>query len=602
MEHLAAAKSWIYDQVKAGEIRKWVIIGVLIGIVAGLGSMAIYYSFAFFNYLFLEKMANVYLPQPGASGGTTSISAPVFTFFPSPELLLIPVSTTIGGILSAFLVYRYAPETEGHGTDAAIDAFHNKDGKIRRRVPVIKTLASALTIGSGGSAGREGPTAQIAAGFGSFIADLFHMSDRDRRIAMASGIGAGIGSIFMAPLGGALLSAEILYRRDFEVEALIPSFIASVTGYAIFGYIFDYRPIFTLPGQAGLGFFHPTSLILYLIVGLLAGTLGVGYVRTFYWFTAFFKKLSRISVYARPAIGALAVGIIGMYFPEILGLGYGWVQQLFYNPAFLPLGVLLALIAAKILATSLTIGSGGSGGVFAPGLVTGAFLGSAIGLVMHPFFPSVSVLEVTIVTMIAFFGGISKAPLSVIIMGTEMTESYALFLPLMLATVIAYFISGNSGIYRSQVNTRAESPAHAMEYQRPIMDQVKVYEAYKKDYLYVSPTATLREAMSILRASRTKSAVVQTDGMLVGYLSLEEIKEDTNLSTTTVEEVMIPDPFTIGKNENIHSALDMLTKSSLGKLVVVDPPDSRKILGTIGLDEIADAYNREIRRIKSMAQ
>ena len=219
---------------------------------------------------------------------------------------------------------------------------------------------------------------------------------------------------------------------------------------------------------------------------------------------------------------------------------------------------------------------------------------------MHPFFPFVSILEVTIVCMIAFFGGISKAPLSVIIMGTEMTQSYTLFLPLMLATVTAYFISGKSGIYSKQVDTRADSPAHAAEYQKPIMEQVKVYEAYKKDYIHVSPDATLKEAISKLRESRTKSAVVEVNNELVGYLSLEEIREGINISETLVKEVMIHDTLTITKDDNIHMALDILSRSTLGKLVVVDQPGSRKILGTIGFPEIAEAYNREIRRIKSL--
>ena len=600
MRYLTSIHGWINTQVKAGDIRKWVILGVLIGIVAGLGSILIYYSLYLFSYIFMNKLAGISLPHSGISGGTPGFPLPEFTIFPSLRLLLIPLSTTLGGLFSGFLVYRFAPETEGHGTDAAIDAFHNKNGRIRRRVPLIKMLSSAITIGSGGSAGREGPTAQIAAGFGSFVADVFTMSDRDRRIAMASGIGAGIGSIFMAPLGGALLSSEILYRKDFEVEALIPSFIASVTGYSIFGYMFDYRPIFTLPAQANLGFFHPASLLLYLLVGILAGVIGIGYVKTFYWLTSVFRKMNHISVYFRPAIGGLAVGIIAMYFPEVMGLGYGWVQQIFYDGYFFPLWLLITLVLVKIVATSFTIGSGGSGGVFAPGLVTGAFLGGAIGIIMHPFFPFVSILEVTIVCMIAFFGGISKAPLSVIIMGTEMTQSYTLFLPLMLATVTAYFISGKSGIYSKQVDTRADSPAHAAEYQKPIMEQVKVYEAYKKDYIHVSPDATLKEALSVLRESRTKSAVVEVNNELVGYLSLEEIREGINISETLVKEVMIHDTLTITKDDNIHMALDILSRSTLGKLVVVDQPGSRKILGTIGFPEIAEAYNREIRRIKSL--
>ena len=247
---------------------------------------------------------------------------------------------------------------------------------------------------------------------------------------MAAGIGAGIGSIFMAPLGGALLSTEILYRQDFEVEALIPSIIASVVGYSIFAYPFHYVPLFTIPQNTILGFAHPEALVVYLLVGVLAGLGGILYVRVFYGVQRLFSRMKRVSKYFRPAIGALIVGIIAMFFPEVLGLGYGWVQQIFYNNlVLLPLYLLIILFFLKIVATSFTIGSGGSGGVFAPGIVTGAFMGAAIGIVIHPFFPFLDVTEVTIVCMIAFFGGVSKAPISVLIMGTEMTGGFALFLP-----------------------------------------------------------------------------------------------------------------------------------------------------------------------------
>ncbi|MEM0155666.1 MAG: chloride channel protein, partial [Thermoplasmataceae archaeon] len=513
---------------------------------------------------------------------------------------LIPVSTVLGGLLSGMLVYWFAPEAEGHGTDAAIDAFHNKGGRIRRRVPIIKTLASAITIGSGGSAGREGPSAQIAAGFGSYIADVFKMDDHDRRIAMAAGIGAGIGSIFLAPLGGALLSTEILYRRDFEVDALIPSIIASVTGYIIFGYNFNYQPLFSIPGSGILGFSHPAALILYSLVGVVAGLLGVLYVITFYGVQKMFKRAKKIPNFVKPAIGGLVVGVIAIFFPEILGLGYGWIQLIFLDRiSMFPIWLLVALIIAKIIATSFTIGSGGSGGVFAPGMVTGAFIGALMGIIFIPFFPYLNVIEVTIIGMISFFGGISKAPISVMIMGTEMTGGYSLFLPLMLSTVISYYISGQKySIYHNQVLNRQSSPAHKQEYERPVLDSITAYESMKRNYYYVTPEMTLRESMYTIRESRTKVVVVQKDGLLKGLLSIEQVKPSMDLDRTTAQDVMDSNVQTIKGSATAHTAMDMLTRSTAGKLVVVDDEDPDKILGTIGLSDLADAYNREIRKLK----
>ena len=311
--------------MKREEVSKWVIVGTLIGVIAGLGAIALYFAIKFVTEYLLTGITGFAPPVSGISGGKPNYTLGHYDAF------LIPVATVIGGLLSGFIVYRFAPEAEGHGTDAAIDAFHNKNGKIRRRIPAVKLVASAITIGSGGSAGREGPTAQIAAGFGSFVADIMHLSDHDRRIAMASGIGAGIGSIFMAPLGGALLSTEILYRQDFEVEALIPSVISSIIGYSIFGSVFGYRFLFTIPSSDVISFSHPESLILYLIVGLLAGLGGILYVKVFYGTQKLFSKMTRVPKMLRPAIGALIVGIIAIWVPQILGLGYGWIQQIFFQ-------------------------------------------------------------------------------------------------------------------------------------------------------------------------------------------------------------------------------------------------------------------------------
>ena len=533
-------------------------------------------------------------PVTAASGGSPTYVIGTF------DRILIPVSTTLGGLISGIIVFRFAPEAEGHGTDAAIDAFHNNNGKIRRRVPLVKTVASAITIGSGGSAGREGPTAQIAAGFGSFIADAFRMDDHDRRIAMAAGIGAGIGSIFLAPLGGALLSTEILYRRDFEVDALIPSIIASVTGYIIFGYNFGYRPLFDIPGAGVLGFSHPESLVLYSLVGVVAGLFGVFYVISFYGIQGMFRRIRKLPKFVKPAIGGLIVGLIGIFFPEILGLGYGWVQLIFYDRLSLfPVWLLLALIIAKIIATSFTIGSGGSGGVFAPGMVTGALVGALMGVLFVPFFPYLNVIEVTIIGMISFFGGISKAPISVIIMGTEMTGGYTLFLPLMIATVISYYISGQKySIYSKQLPNRQSSPAHRLEYERPILDDITAYESMKKDYYWVSPDAPLREALQTMRQSRTKGVVVQENGMLKGFLSVEAVKPSMDIDSTRVRDIMDTDVKYVKTTATMHTALDLLTTTTTGKVVVVDDANPQIVKGTIGLADIADAYNREIRKIK----
>ena len=440
--------------------QRWLLIGALIGVVAGLGSIVFYEAIAISTHLLLGVIAGFTPPSPASEGATMAI--------PAARPWLIPVVTTLGGLLTGLIVYTFAPEAEGHGTDAAIESFHQKGGYIRGRIPIIKMVASAITIGSGGSAGREGPTAQISAGFGSWLATVLRLDDHDRRIAMSTGIGSGIGAIFKAPIGGAILSAEILYKRDFESDVIFPSFIASVVSYSIYGLWAGWTPIFG--GGGHFSFEQPISLIGYLALGIAAGGVGLLYPKTLYGIRDFFARL-RIPNIFKPAIGGLGVGLIGLAAPQALGMGYGYVQ-FGVNSDYVHLAawLMLALVFVKIVTTSLTIGSGGSGGVFGPGMVIGGFLGGALWAGLHTVAPALVAGAqpgaFVVVGMAAFFGGIAKAPLAVILMVAEMTGEYTLIVPAMLATMVAYLVSGQTSIYEQQVPTRIDSPAHREDYIR----------------------------------------------------------------------------------------------------------------------------------------
>ncbi len=477
-----------------GYLRKWLTIGILIGIVAGFGSCLFYLLIQWASQLLLGYFAGYTAPVPGGEGETvvTAIS----------RFWAIPLVTTLGGLASGLIVFKLAPEAEGHGTDAAIKAFHHKNAHIRARVPGIKMIASAITIGSGGSAGREGPVALIGAGFGSILGDALKLNSRDRRIALTVGIGAGIGSIFKAPLGGALLGTEVLYRRDFEIDAIFPSFIASITGYVIFASFNGWAPIFSLP--ASLAFQNPLQLGGYILLGLACGLVGMLYGRTFYKIRDLFRSL-KVPNYVKPAIGGLGVGIIGMFLPQVLGQGYGWVQ-LGINGDFtaLPVYLMVGVLAGKIIATSLSIGSGGSGGVFAPGLVIGGMVGGIVWWLLKDFTLIVPPRPdaFVIVGMMALFGGIAKAPLAIMIMVSEMTNSYVLLAPCMIAVVLAYFSSGNSYIYENQVANRAASPAHKAEYSVPLLTRLTVSEAMHKIKAAVRPDTNLEEIETLMKTER----------------------------------------------------------------------------------------------------
>ena len=504
LKRVTTALSRTFGVADVRYLRKWLIIAILIGIVAGVGSILFYMAINEATQLFLGLGAGYTPPAPGGEGATV--------FAPIARRWMIPVICTLGGLISGFIVFKWAPEAEGHGTDAAINSFHNKDGFIRRRVPLVKLIASAITIGSGGSAGREGPVALIGAGFGSTIADIFKLDARDRRIALAVGIGAGIGSIFKAPLGGALISAEILYRRDFEFETLLPSFIASIVGYSIYASWSGWAPVFSI--NTAFTFSHPAELLGFAILGVVCGLFGILYGRTFYRVRDLFRAL-KLPNYIKPAIGGLIVGIIGIFLPQILGMGYGWVQfAINGNTAILPLGIMIAVLFGKILATSLSVGSGGSGGVFAPGLVIGGMVGGVTWALLKNFTSIVPAdpAPFVVLGMMTLFGGIAKAPLAIMIMVSEMTGNYSLLIPSMVSVVIAYFVTGNSYIYENQVNTRAESPAHQAEYSVPLLEKIRIADAMVTDPITVSPVYNVRDLADLMKSKGIDAVPVLIQG------------------------------------------------------------------------------------------
>ena len=253
---------------------------------------------------------------------------------------------------------------------------------IRFRAVIVKIVASALTIGSGGSGGREGPTGQISAGFASLLARELDLSPADARIAVATGIGSGIGAIFGAPLGGAVLATEILYRDDFDAEALLPSFVASIVGYVIFGAAIGFTPLFGFNGS--YHFTDPAHLLWFALIGVLGGLIGLLYAKSFYGIAGAVRPIP-LPRWVKPAIGGVLVGGIALAIPEVLGTGYGWIQQgLGRQLLSLPLWIVLILPFARIVATGLSIGSGGSGGIFGPGMVIGAFIGASVWRLFEP--------------------------------------------------------------------------------------------------------------------------------------------------------------------------------------------------------------------------
>ncbi|MDL5502390.1 MAG: chloride channel protein, partial [Candidatus Methanoperedens sp.] len=324
-------------------------------------------------------------------------------------------------------------------------------------------ISSITTIGTGGSAGREGPIAQIGAGFGSTLASFLKLSDRERRIMLICGTAAGVGSIFKAPLGGAIFAIEVLYKSDMETEGLVPAFISSTIAYSIFSSFFGWGNIFTTPS---FNFTNPKELIFYGILGILCAVTAILFVIIFYGLRDKVFKPLKIKPHFKPAIGGLLVGVIAIFLPQVLGTGYGWTQ-IAINGNIIKMSIILmmVLVLAKILATSLTVSSGGSGGVFAPSLVIGSMVGGSFGQIMALVFPTIITEpgSYALVGMGALLAGVSKVPIAAIVMISEMAGNYNLLAPMMVASTISYMLAGKWTIDEKQVENRASSPAHRRE-------------------------------------------------------------------------------------------------------------------------------------------
>ncbi|HEY7566256.1 MAG TPA: chloride channel protein [Gemmatimonadaceae bacterium] len=433
--------------------RRLLVDTVLLGLVGALAAQLFNALLRSASSIFLGGIAGYHppgLPNEGAS--PNEIIGPY-------GLWLVPLSMMLGGLLVGILTEWLAPEAEGHGTDAAIKAFHRTDGVLRPRVAPIKMIASALTIGSGGVAGREGPMALITGTIGSWYATRTGREDRERRTLLLVGMACGLAAIFRSPIGAALLSVEVLYAdMEFEPDALLYTTLGAITAYAVNGLFVGWDPLFRVSSLAGQ---LPRAIdyAWYIVLGLAAGIVATVLPVLFYRTRDLFRRLP-VRPFLRPAIGGLVAGLIALAVPKVIAGGYGWIQQAIDGR--LALSTLAILIVAKMAAMSATVGSGGSGGVFAPTLFTGSMLGGAIAMLFHqPAAPFV------VVGMAAVFAGAAHVPIATMMMVTEMTGGYQLLVPATLAVVISYLVQTRlsrglhyRSVYEAQVPNRGDSPAH----------------------------------------------------------------------------------------------------------------------------------------------
>lgn len=573
----------------------------LVGAAAGLVGAAFVFVLEQVEHLVLERLAG-YAPLCAAGEHCEPSTKGAYR----PWLLLF--LPALGALLAGLLGHRLAHETLGGGADTALHAFHNAGGQIRRRVVWLKVLTSTLTLGFGGAGGREGPTMLIGATIGSTVGRTLRISPRSRRILLVAGMAAGVSAVFRCPLGAALLATEILYRDDFESDGLVPAVLASVVSYSVFTVILGESVLFA---HADSYPFRPAQLPYYAALALFVSVMGIAFARLIAKVRSVSSRLP-VAVWARPAFGGLAVGLITVPLliavsslgglPDgqrlgILGGGYGAAQAAIIGTPFLPGGlagaaVLAGLAIIKMLATSLTVGTGGSAGEFGPSLAIGALLGGAFGLVVQTFDASIDPGAFALVGMGTMYGGIGHVPLSSVVLVCELTGSYDLLVPLMLCAGVAFVACRRVTLYEEQPWTRRDSAAHASELD--VLQGIRVEDVMVRRALVQlsrdTPAAEVARNFDIHREQAIFPVV--EDERCVGIVSeaaLRRLVVDTQRELTCAAEIMLP-PFTVGEEEDLHQVLSKMLERGLNSALVLD--EKQKIIGLLDESEIGAAYHQ----------
>jgi chloride channel protein, CIC family len=585
-----------YREQFLGTSMRWIVLGLGIGLISGLVAAIFFGGLELLTHWTFGVVAG--MPAEGPPGDRIAHLPGVVASVPRRWIyFLLPA---VGGLLSGLLVFRFAPEAEGHGTDEMIRAFHHERGLIRARVPLIKGLATLVTLGTGGSAGKEGPIAQIGAGLGSLLAQGLKLSVRDRRILLLAGVAGGLGAIFRAPLGSAITAIEILYREDFESDALIPCVISSVTAYVIFVLLAGSTRVFAVPD---LPLVAPRELLGFALLALACVPVGRVYVSTFYGLRDRLFLRIPLPKPLVPMVGGLGVGLLGLVAPQAYGTGWGWIQRAIDGELLLT--TLFVALAAKILATSFTIGSGGSGGVFGPTLFIGAMLGGCIGHVGNVFAPEIfpHPAAYVLVGMASFFAGVASAPIGAMLMVAEMTGGYALLPALMLVSVLAIVLQRGHSIYRFQLKNRFQSPAHTESLVVNVLEELRVADVFEPATRVptVSPSAGFDTVRKELLASPYATLPVRDsqDG-IVGLVTTEQLRPvlDDRLEHVVVAGDISAPAAWLYPDDDLARAHQLFQMTGCPEIPVLADRngDRGDIIGLLDYRQVMLAFEREVAR------
>ncbi len=564
--------------LSANEHAVMIFMAIIVGILGGYGAVLFRWMIWFFQ------------KASFGNGGDNLLSK--LMVLPWYERIIPP---TIGGAVVGLIVYFFAREAKGHGVPEVMEAVALKGGIIRKRVVLIKSLASAICIGTGGSAGREGPIVQIGSAIGSSFGQVMKVSADRMRTLVGCGAAAGIAATFNAPLAGVMFAMEIILG-EFGIATFSPIVVSSVMATVISrAHLGDY-PAFVIPHYTLVS---TMEIPLYMVLGIIAGVVGVIFTSSLYKIEDLFDSI-KIPDYTKAAIGGLLIGIIGIFFPHVYGVGYGAIElALLENLSWY---ILIALIFAKILATSFTIGSGGSGGIFAPSLFIGAMLGGAFGCMVHYLFPDITATSgaYSLVGMGALVAGATHGPITAILILFEMTGNYKIILPLMLSCILSSVIASQikrESIYTLKLIRRGTDIRAGKEVN--IMKSLLVEDAMTKEVATVSENMHLNKLLKYTFSSKHSSfPVVDDSGLLSGIVTFQDFQEvvfEEGLGDlVVVKDISIPNVITITGNKNLDEALKKIGLKNIEQLPVVDENNPRKIVGILSRRDIFSAYNKAL--------
>ena len=577
---VASKRSTVHSTLKdllSDEHTLMVVFGILVGVAGGYGAVG-------FRYLinFIQSIAY----------GSPDELLEVVRSIPWYMRIVIPA---VGGLIVGPTVYFFAREAKGHGVPEVMYAVALKQGVIRKRIVFIKALVSAVCIGTGGSVGREGPIVQIGSAVGSTLGQLFNVSANRMRTMVGCGAAAGIAATFNAPIAGSIFALEIILG-EFEIASFSPIIISAVSATAISRHYLGDVPAFILPEYI---LHSPLEFPLYALLGIFCALVAVGFTLFLYRAEDAWDGL-KFPEYLKAVLGGLLIGTIGLVFPQVLGVGYGAIDLALMIK--LSWWFMALLVLFKILATSITIGSGGSGGIFAPSLFMGAMAGGAFGAIVNHFFPSVAASPgaYAVVGMGAVVAATTHGPLQAIMIIYEMTGNYKIILPLMVTCIISCLIARrlcSESIYTFKLIRRGINIRGGAEVN--ILSSMSVKNVMYHTVEIVPETMNLKELADKLPKSRSNNFVVVNDkeeisGVLTFLDYYDKLFNEKLDDHMMVKDIMTPDVVTVSIEDNLDTALKKITSEDFSILPVVSPDDPLKMLGILTRRDILEAYDQAV--------